>query len=606
MKNTNNYQIIDSIDASIYWKDLSGKYLGCNEYMMKMAGMSRDQIIGSTDHNLPWKDQANKIREIDLLVINNLKKYETEEYAVIKNKTNKIFLSSKSPLFDENNKIMGVIGVSIDITHNKQFEQELVEIESTIEKYATIKTRFLKNISHEARIPMGSVLSISEQLNDNWDKFDDKTKRENMGLIFKEATRLSNFILNTFDLSNFLKNEIQLELKVTNFSKFLEKIINQYQKSFCDARVDIEMNHFDDFSFSFDQKLIAKVIKNLIMNAIEYSPKKKKITIGLYKSYLKNTDIPAIQCCITDEGIGIPDNEFDTIFEPFTESSRTSSKACGVGLGLSLCKEIIDAHSGNIWVEKNLLNSGSTFNFSIPTNLLSLSNNFKEDHQEIENNNIIKKKLTIKYEINEKQPFALIGISPFNSYFSVEKILEICEWIHNEYDDFAIFIPDEISRYTFEALGYTQARIGMKIKKQDNYTINKVSSALSEFYQKHPEKEEVKIHAISKLKQNNIFGNLYQMYSKMFLNDKLFRQNCLEVVEWVLLNNNTKDVQIEDFHKNIAVQYFLYELPVMTNSTDILKIQSCDFVYHSMPKFLKHLYLSKDLVSPKQRFLILR
>ena len=96
------------------------------------------------------------------------------------------------------------------------------------------------------------------------------------------------------------------------------------------------------------------------------------------------------------------------------------------------------------------------------------------------------------------------------------------------------------------------------------------------------------------------------MYSKMFLNDKLFRQNCLEVVEWVLLNNNTKDVQIEDFHKNIAVQYFLYELPVMTNSTDILKIQSCDFVYHSMPKFLKHLYLSKDLVSPKQRFLILR
>ena len=58
-------QIIDAVDVSVYWKDLSGKYLGCNKYMEQMSGMNRDEIIGNTDYNLPWKDQANKIKEID-------------------------------------------------------------------------------------------------------------------------------------------------------------------------------------------------------------------------------------------------------------------------------------------------------------------------------------------------------------------------------------------------------------------------------------------------------------------------------------------------------------------------------------------------------------
>ena len=97
------------------------------------------------------------------------------------------------------------------------------------------------------------------------------------------------------------------------------------------------------------------------------------------------------------------------------------------------------------------------------------------------------------------------------------------------------------------------------------------------------------------------------MYYKLFTKDKEFRQNCLDMTEWVLLNNTKdKEITIEDSQKNIAVQYFLLELPVMTHSTDILNLKSCDFVYHMIPKFLKQLYHSKDLVSPTQNFLVLR
>ena len=600
-------QIIDAIDASIYWKDLSGKYLGCNKYMEKMSGISRNQIIGNTDYCLPWKDQANQIREIDQLVVANRKKYQTEERATLTNGAVKIFLSSKIPLVGKNNEILGIIGVSIDITHYKNFEVEFEKTDKTLDEYSSIKNRFLRNINHETRIPLGSVLSISESLKDNWDKFDDVSKRENVGLIFKELTRLSKLIIDTLDTSKFLTQEILLNLKKDNFSKFLRSAIKNYQKSVDNTNIDITINHFDDYCFYFDQRLITRVINNLLMNAIRYSPKDKKITINLYKSYLRNTEIPAVRCCVTDEGVGIPVDEMVSIFDPFVESSRTASKACGVGLGLSICKEIIEAHSGNIWVENNSLKSGVTFNFTIPTNLFSLSTDHNNQDISEEVSNIYKRDLATIPLTSEKRPFALIGISPFNSYFSTEKILEIFEWINTQYTDFAVFIPDQISKYTYEALGYKESRVHQKIRKQDNYTINKINNTLLYFYQKNPDKSIINVHSISQLREKQSYKDLYEIYSNLFANNKEFRQNCLDMTEWVLLNNSkAKGVKIEEAQKNIAVQYFLLELPIMTHSTNILELESCDFVYHTIPKFLKRLYSTKEFISPTQNFLVLR
>ena len=600
-------QIINAVEASIYWKDLSGKYLGCNEYMGKMSGVNRNQIIGNTDFCLPWKDQANKIREVDQLVVTNRKKYQTEETATLFNGAVKIFLSSKIPLIGKNDEIIGVIGISIDITDYKRLEYQFEKTDKALNEYSSIKDRFLKNISHEARIPLGSVLSISELLNNNWDKFDDVSKRENVGLIFKEITRLSKFITDTFDTSKFLAKEIQLNLKKDNFSDFLRNLVKNHQKSFDNTNIDIAINHFDNYCFYFDQRLITRVIDNLIMNAIRYSPEEKRITISLYKSYLRNSEIPAMHCCINDEGIGVPVNEVESIFEPFVESSRTESKACGVGLGLSICKEIIEAHSGNIWVENNSLKPGVTFNFTIPTNLFLSSTDPNNNKISDNVSNVFKRDLATMPITLEKRPFALIGISPFNSYFSAEKILEIFEWVNRQYTEFAVFVPDQISKYTYEALGYKESRTHQKTRKQDNYTINKINNALLCFYQNYPDKGKISIHSISQLRKKQSYQDLYIKYSDLFNKDKGFRQNCLDMTEWVLLNTSKdKNVKIEESQKNIAVQYFLLELPIMTHSTNILELESCDFVYHTIPKFLKHLYYDKKLVSPTQNFLVLK
>jgi cyclo(L-tyrosyl-L-tyrosyl) synthase len=400
-----------------------------------------------------------------------------------------------------------------------------------------------------------------------------------------------------------------LNLRKYNFSDILKNTVQNYKKAFLSDQVTITINTKKDLVFSFDKQLIKKVIENLLMNAIQYSPHNKNISINVCNTHIANTNIPAIRCSVTDEGIGVPEDELESIFEVFSESSRTASKACGVGLGLSLCKEIVDAHCGEIWGENNSSQTGSTFYFTLPTNLLSLSigtNSSAQENPMIEESNILTKELSKIYPDYAKRPFALIGISPFNSYFSEDKILEICEWIHNNYDDFAIFIPDQISKYTFAALGYDESRTHRKTKKQDNYTINKTKRAIARFYKQHPEKIGIKIHIISEMKENDDFKSLYKKYSELFIKDKEFRKGCLSTTEWILSNNKDKARNVTEAQKNIAEQYFLYELPVMTNATTILDTEACDFVYHSIPEFLRQLYLNRELIASKQNFLILK
>ena len=608
-----DYQIFDAVEASIYWKDLDGRYLGCNKYMENVVGLSANEIIGQTDYFLSWRNEANKLREVDQLVTSNCKRYKFEETVIDGSGNKKIFLSSKSPLLNNANQVIGVIGVSVDITDTKKFRLEFEKTEKALDEYVKIKKRFLQNINHEARIPLNSVVSLIESLAHDWNKYEDRQKKEAIDLVYKESQRLARFVLNTFDMSSFTKGETLPNFGNYNLSALVRDTVLNYQSTLSDPKIKIKINKFDEYNLVFDQELVTKVIKNLLMNATQYSPGKQKITVDLLKSHLKDGTVSAIHCIITDEGIGVPEAEIQSIFDPFTESSKTASKACGVGLGLSICKEIIELHSGEIWVENNHLKSGATFNFRIPTTLFAFpkleSENQLVQEDNFDENNVIYQDLDSIYLDNIKKPFALVAISPFNSYFSSEKILAICEWVNNHYEDFGIFFPDKISKYNLEAIGYDESKIHQKVIKQDNHTLNRINTALSAFSERHPDKMQIPIYTISFLKTNLVYQDLYKHYLDMFYSNKDFRIACQSMVQ-TFLENKITSVNASDFQSGIATyiasQYLLFELPAMMNMADIIKVKSCDYVYHDMSSFLKQLSADKTIMPKNQRFLVLK
>lgn len=138
----NIHQVLDLINASIYWKDMKGRYLGCNKYTLEkvFCASSVEEIIGKTDKQLLPKDKISKFLEVDKLTFKN-GHYEGEEYGTVNGKA-KTYFASKNHLYDSHGNIMGIIGISIDITEQKELEklkQENQAQQNTIKAYEAFK-----------------------------------------------------------------------------------------------------------------------------------------------------------------------------------------------------------------------------------------------------------------------------------------------------------------------------------------------------------------------------------------------------------------------------------------------------------------------------------
>lgn len=250
--NINDQQLIDAIPVSIYLKDLQGVYLTCNQYMLDMADLrSRDQIIGKTDYDLPWNAQADKIREIDQTVIQNNKEFQIEEQPEIYDGYFKTFISSKSPFRDDKNNIIGIIGISIDITEQKKLREMLALTENSLEKSSTIKERFLRNISHEIRNPLQSLVVTTEVLSQSWDKFNETKRKTLIDSVALSARRLVTFTTNTFDLSELLTKDKDLKIGVYNFSQLVAIIVAESNEaSKLDKKAQITFKCKEDYSIA--------------------------------------------------------------------------------------------------------------------------------------------------------------------------------------------------------------------------------------------------------------------------------------------------------------------------------------------------------------------
>jgi len=363
--NMDYFQLIDAMPASVYWKDRDGKYLGCNDYMCKMTGYTLKEVIGKTDYLMVWKEQANKLREIDQRVMLTARSSTIIEEFITIDGILHIFLSSKRPMFDENKKVVGIIGVSIDITEQKKTEELLVDSNKSLRDSLQAKEKFLRNLDHESRNSIQLAHVASNLLMTNWSSLGNNERFELVKEIDHSTTRFCTMINNIFDLSEFVTKEAVLKLGKYSLTKVVKEYVTIFSKQF-NCKVEFIPTD-NDFLVSFDKERISSVLMNLLLNAKKWSPMERTISVNLMETLISNY-VPAVQCCIKDAGTGIEEDELESVFLPFIQGSKVKNSTGGVGAGLALCNEIIKAHAGEIWAENNL-NKGCTFNFTIPMNL---------------------------------------------------------------------------------------------------------------------------------------------------------------------------------------------------------------------------------------------
>jgi cyclo(L-tyrosyl-L-tyrosyl) synthase len=213
-----------------------------------------------------------------------------------------------------------------------------------------------------------------------------------------------------------------------------------------------------------------------------------------------------------------------------------------------------------------------------------------------------------KYYINQDSEntvptknHALIGVSPFNSFFSESLLGNLLSWGLKSFNDMHVFIPTKISTYTFLALGYPENRARIKTKKQDSYLTNKVLRAFMSHGFSESE-ARARIVSLDDLNTNEEYLKIYKRCQDAFEHNLTFRNGCLSTSKWIL-SDKEKVNSISEDSLNIAVQYFLAELPLFLDTPKILNISSSFFVYKEMPEFLKNIYEKNFLVASNQGFL---
>lgn len=226
------------------------------------------------------------------------------------------------------------------------------------------KSIFLANMSHELRTPLHGILSFSDLGSSKAGTLDKEKTKQYFDLITQSGQRLLFLLNDLLDLEKLESGRIQLNLKDNNLQATTESVIHQLNPLSQQKNLSINLDAEEcPETAVYDEEKIMQVINNLLSNAIKFTPENKSIDIYLLTDRLD--DEMMAKFVIEDNGIGIPDDELDSVFDKFIQSSKTQTGAGGTGLGLAICHEIMKAHHGSIYAE-NIDPNGSRFIFYLP------------------------------------------------------------------------------------------------------------------------------------------------------------------------------------------------------------------------------------------------
>ncbi len=344
--------MIALMPGHVYWKDIHCVYQGCNNAQAKSLGLSsRHEIVGKTDYDLSPKDIADEIRKVDLSIIQT-KTEKTIEEVIIKEGSKRIVLSKKVPLYDEAS-IVGILGISFDITAEKEalrLEKQLLEEQESVMRLLA------SSIAHELRTPLAAIRIGSEGIGlylPDLVKSYKMAKDAGLDVPWVMSNKLE-LLSRSIDLIQMETQEafsiIDMMLMNANTltidkEKFQScSIANCIETAI--ARYPFQKNEVDkihwqksDFTFLGNDLLMTHVIFNLMKNALFYLKAANKGDIHIWCEQQDELNVLHFK----DTGLGIDEDVLPKIFDRFY--SRTLK---GTGVGLAFCKLVMESFGGSI------------------------------------------------------------------------------------------------------------------------------------------------------------------------------------------------------------------------------------------------------------------
>ena len=332
--------VISNMTDGVIATDRKGNIVLINEPALQLLSSSLEETIGrpittvlgiEEDYEYTFENLINMKEPLNL-------DFSTDD-------TPYILRAMFSVTQKETGFVNGLIAVLHDIT-----EQEKIDME---------RREFVANVSHELRTPLTTMRSYLEALADGaW-------KDENIAPAFLEVTqteteRMIRLVNDLLQLSSMDSQDYELNKECVIFNKFFNRIIDRFEMSKSQEVTFTRLIPEKSYYVDIDTDKLTQVIDNIISNAMKYSPDGGNIRFGLIE------EGAMLKVMIADDGMGIPKENVDRIFDRFYRVDRARARSMGgTGLGLAIAREMIEAHGGKIWAESDE-GKGTTVFFTLP------------------------------------------------------------------------------------------------------------------------------------------------------------------------------------------------------------------------------------------------
>ncbi|MBD2297648.1 PAS domain S-box protein [Aulosira sp. FACHB-615] len=346
--------LIDTIPTPVFYKNTQGLYLGCNTAFEAVLGLRKEQILGKSDYDLAPRELADQYYHADMTLLEQQQVQTYESFLVFADQTKHDVIFYKASFSKVDGSLGGLVGIILDIS---ELQAALRDRQRTEEALRV----FFHAVSHDLRNPVLGSLMVLKNLLENAGEESNvislpRTTLERMVQSSDRQLNLINSLMEAHvnDMQGLVlqRQPVQLDMIIADAIADLEPMLRKNQTHLINlVTADLPL-------INADATQLWRVFSNLIGNAIKHNLPGLQITINAIVEGEK------IYCTVSDNGVGISPEQSQRLFDLYFRG-KNNPYSLGLGLGLYLCKQIVQAHGGEIGVQSGL-ETGVTFWFTLP------------------------------------------------------------------------------------------------------------------------------------------------------------------------------------------------------------------------------------------------
>lgn len=353
--------LINSVPEPVFYKDMQGQYLGCNQAFADLSGRPLREILGRTAQDLFDADTARALAERDQAALASLSRGGSENWITYPDGRRVLFETMISPFWDDHGLPLGLIGVSRDITQRKAQEEAMQRARDLAEEATRLKTEFMANMSHELRTPMNAILGMSSlalatELTPR--------QRDFLQKIHKSGQHLLGIINDLLDFSRMEAGRLQTERQQFELAPLLDEAAALIREKTGDKPIALVLDIAPNLParVSGDALRLGQVLAQLADNAVKFTEQGQIVLSA--RAVERTADSVLLRFALRDTGIGLAPEQVGSLFQSFNQADNsTTRKFGGVGLGLAISRRLARLMDGDLGVDSRL-GEGSEFWFT--------------------------------------------------------------------------------------------------------------------------------------------------------------------------------------------------------------------------------------------------